>query len=169
MTNSSISCESSNLRRELKKIPKSSLLIRFGLQRLISRFDVIFFFFRLVPWCLVTQVRDFGDNHLSPPFSHPHLDTVFCSRLLCPRPRAVWAGVRAVTRLSTEGIPHPHTGIPLRRAEVISRLQTYTHLILPSAMFSPFRFLFPRLFSQHSAKLHMSCLTCRCAINLLCP
>ena len=107
MTNSSISCESSNLRRELKKIPKSSLLIRFGLQRLISRFDVIFFFFRLVPWCLVTQVRDFGDNHLSPPLSHPHLDTVFCSRLLCPRPRTVWAGVRAVTRLSTEGIPHP--------------------------------------------------------------
>ena len=97
------------------------MIVLFGLQRLISRFVVLFFFFCLVPWCLVTQVRDFGDNHLSPPFSHPHLDTVFCSRLLCPRPRTVWAGVRAVTRLSTEGIPHPHTGIPLRRAEVISR------------------------------------------------
>ena len=151
------------------------MLIRFGLQRLISRFDVIFFFFRLVPWCLVTQVRDFGDNHLSPPFSHPHLDTVFCSRLLCPRPRTVWAGVRAVTRLSTEGIPHPHTGIPLRRAEVISRpvylelSSTYTHLILPSAMFSPCRLLFPRFFPKNLAKLHMGCLTCPFAINLLCP
>ena len=151
------------------------MLIRLGLQRLISRFDVIFFFFRLVPWCLVTQVRDFGDNHLSPPFSHPHLDTVFCSRLLCPRPRTVWAGVRAVTRLSTEGIPHPHTGIPLRRAEVISRpvylelSSTYTHLILPSATISPCRLLLPRSFPQNLAKLHMSCLTCRCAINLLCP
>ena len=57
--------------------------------------------------CLVSRLRDFGDIHMSPPFSHPHLDTVFYLRLFYPRPPMVWAGISIATRLSRRGYPIP--------------------------------------------------------------
>ena len=68
-------------------------------------------------------VRDLGDTNVSPTFSHSHLrHRVLHEALLPSSPNRFGAGISTATRLSTEGIPHPRTGIPLLRAEVISHV-----------------------------------------------